>query len=347
MSKIDAFLKSITQDSSETINWSANLGDFVLKIIPVNAQNALLVVGSSGKILLLHKWSGKTLLSANLPVSMVFFAEIDAAQKTVIIGTDKGIFALNSENLEQEHFHQENQWFEKGKWLADHFLASFGKTFMVFKSENGSFELVKKDNSFTSTISAIECNGTSALVSNYGGITQYDLGDGFDTFKSFPWNTSLLELAWSPDRKYISSGTQERSVHFWPYPFEPDADFEISGFEAKVSQICWSDDSKFLALNADEDVHVWSFEDGPPVGKSPVELKGALGKIVKIHFKNSLLIACSKEGFIFSYLPDVSSRFINIKTVDGEITELFVDEEEENIVVGTADGLITSMEINI
>lgn len=347
MDKINQLLKSLSNDSSDVMNWNINLDDYVLKIIAFDEPKTVLIVGSGGKLLLVNKWTGKTIHYLKIPVDMVFFAESKPSQKTVIVGTDRGLFAINTDSFDCQHFYKENKWFEKGSWQNNYFLSSYGKTLLIFDTQNEPFDLLKKDDSFTSTISAIASNGSSFLVSNYGGIREYNSADGFDNYKNFPWQTSLLELAWSPDKKYISSGTQERNIHFWPYPFEPEADFEMSGYPSKVNQICWTDDAHFLALNCDEEVHIWSFENGPPMNQAPQVLKCALGKIVKIHFKNSLLVACSQEGFVISFLPDVSSKLVNIRSVDGEITELCVDAEEETMFVGTNEGLVSSFDIDI
>ena len=46
-------------------------------------------------------------------------------------------------------------------------------------------------------------------------------------------------------------------------------------------------------------------------------------------------------------MPDVSSKFINIGLVDGEISELCVGADEETMLIGTNEGLVSSFDIDI
>ena len=45
-------------------------------------------------------------------------------------------------------------------------------------------------------------------------------------------------LAWSPDAKYIATGEQDSTVHFWRV--KSGADAQMWGFPTKVLQLSWS-----------------------------------------------------------------------------------------------------------
>lgn len=331
----------------ELINWEATTGDYIFSIINFDKPRYLLVFDTSAGVTILQSYNGKVLQKIQLEANMAFFAEKNKDENTVIIGTDKGLFKIEVTTFEVVHFLKNNSWFEKGTWGNNYFLTSSGKSLWVYELIDQQLVLLKKDDTFNSTISGIVFNKGSFLVSNYGEIRAYEINKGFELFESYPWQTSLLTLAWSPNKKYISSGTQEKSVHFWEYPFVENADFEISGFPRKITQICWSDDSQLLALNAEDDVHIWSFKKGPPLNSSPQTLTGGLGNITKMYFKKELLLAASKDGFIFAFTPRLRSKFINIKAIDGEITEMCVDDKEETLFVGTAEGNVFSFDIDI
>ena len=347
MKILDNIGKIFKADTADLINWEANTDDYVFSILNFDKRHFLMVFDSSAAVTILQTQNGKVLHKVQLEANMAFFAEKNSEENTVIIGTDKGLFKMDVSTFEVDYFLKNNNWFEKGTWGNNYFLTSSGKTLWVYELIDQALVLIKKDDSFNSTISGIVFNKGSFLVSNYGEIRAYEINDGFETFESYPWQTSLLALAWSPNKRYISSGTQEKSVHFWEYPFEQDADFEISGFNRKITQICWSDDSKLLALNSDDDVHIWSFKNGPPINASPQTLRGGLGNITKIYFKKELLLAASKEGFIIAFTPRLRSKLINIKSVDGEITEMTTDDREETLFVGTAEGKVFSFDIDI
>ena len=72
-----------------------------------------------------------------------------------------------------------------------------------------------------------------------------------------------------------------------------------------------------------------------------------MGKINHIHFQNSLLIATTKAGFIFFFLPEETSKFISIKSVNESITALWVDDAEHNVYIGTENGKIYAFDIEI
>lgn len=335
------------ENSIDTSNWKYNCDDYILDIISIRNKNNLLLICSNGKIVLLERKTGELVKESNLPVSIVFFASNNSENDLIIVGTDLGFFSIDS-NLNVNHLYSTKKWAEKGRWnnSGNVFFGAIGKNLCVFKNVDNQLQLVLEDASFESSISAIICKDDAFIVSNYGGVRLYESGNNFE-YELFPWKTSLLELAWSPDKKYIASGTQENAVHFWPYPFKKEQDFEISGYESKITHLCWSEDSTSLAINGSEDICIWPFIDGPPFGQKPQVLIGGKGKITTLFFKNNTVIAGTSKGYVLFYYPSKSNQIVQLNYVANEVTQILVDEENYEFFVGTKEGEVFSFDIEI
>ena len=342
---INYLLKQLKQQSLDETVWCSSVNDYVLQLFLDTKEEKLFVVGSSGTISVLSTKNGSVTAQIKLPVDMVFAAEFDKQKTLLVLGTDQGVMQVNEE-LSSTFIIQKNAWFEHvklnetGKLL----FASSGKTLFVFNSVKNAFVPFTSDSSFTSTISAIAYNDGSFLVSNYGGIREYSEAT-VNEYNFFPWKTSLLKLAWSPNKKYIASGTQESAVHFWPYPFVAKQDFQISGFHAKVNHLCWAKNGDKLALNANEDLSVWDFSDGPPIGKTPINLQCSMGKITAMYYKNELLITATKQGVILLFEPEKSTKISSILSVENSVSNLCVSANESVLYIATENGGVMAFDI--
>jgi WD40 repeat protein len=62
--------------------------------------------------------------------------------------------------------------------------------------------------------------------------------------RRFEWKGSILRLAWSPNGRFVATGDQDSTVHFW---FEEDRrDLQMSGYPTKVREL-WNAASRYLA----------------------------------------------------------------------------------------------------
>jgi WD40 repeat protein len=302
---------------------------------------------SEGNVFLVEAKKGEIIRQFDNIAELIFSSVIHPQSNNLFVGTSTGVFSISMEG-EIIHVISEDGWFEHITISKDGsilFVAK-GKTMYILKQNNNIYELVKKDDSFNSTISDILYSHNAFLVSNYGGVREYRTED-LNNFNVFEWKTSLLSTSWSPDKKYIVAGTQENAIHFWPYPLESGKDFQINGYQSKVIKMIWSKDSNQFVVNSFEDVHIWDFSDGPPAGKSPITLRCGFGKIVDIYYRKSFLIAASEKGFIFYFIPDISERFITIQSIGSEITSISISDDENELYVGTKKGLLYSFEITI
>ena len=337
-SKVDYAIKQLIDDSKSSLNWRLNLDCFILKIIAVPSSEFIWVVGSEEKVFLIDGETATIVKEFENLAEIIFSAVMHPKTHDLILCTSSGIQLLTFEG-EIISLVEEEDWFEHIAISSDgrFILASKGKTLYSLEQKDEKYELIAKDNSFTSTISDVIFNVDSFLISNYGGVREYPISN-LEEYTLFEWKTSLLNISWSPDKKYIAAGTQENAIHFWPYPLEEEKDFQMGGYQTKVDTILWSADSTQFLVNGVEDVHIWDFSDGPPFGKSPKILTCGYGKIIDFVYDGNLLIAVSEEGIIFYFLPNKSNEFINIKAIDAEITCLSSAGIGRNAYVGSKSG---------
>lgn len=346
-SNSDKILNRLEDESKQDINWVLNLDCFILKIITIPLTEIAWVVASEEIVYLVNTKKGEIINKFENISELIFSAVIHPKTNDLLISTSSGVFILSTQGIILNLIN-EIGWFEHLTISKEGNIvfAAKGRTLYILEIKDNSYEVLSKDASFNSTISDIIFNDDSFLVSNYGSVRQYKT-QNLEDYQAFEWKTSLLTISWSPDKKYIAAGTQENGIHFWPYPFEKETDFQINGYRSKVHKIIWENNATEFIVNCYEDVHIWDFSDGPPMGKSPITLKCGFGKITDINYKGNVLVAASEKGFIFYFLPANSEKLIQIHSVESEISCISMNKNENELYVGSKSGELYCFAITV
>ena len=87
--------------------------------------------------------------------------------------------------------------------------------------------------------------GADVLASTcYGELNLWDVQTA-EPVRRFAWKGSMIALAWSPDGRYLATGNQDATVHFWLA--QGDEDLEMAGYPSKVRTVAWDASSRYLA----------------------------------------------------------------------------------------------------
>jgi len=113
-------------------------------------------------------------------------------------------------------------------------------------------------------------DGNRIAVARYNGVSVWTLGDTPQPPTDLAWRGSHTGVTWSPDGEYIVTSTQEREMHCWS--LADGGDMRMSGYPGKIRSMSWTADSAFLSASGADTVTSWSFTDGGPQGKPPLEL---------------------------------------------------------------------------
>lgn len=342
---IGEIFNRLKEESDGNINWTLALDSYILKVLPIESLDLIWVISSEKQVFLIDKNNGKIIMQFDNIADLIFSALVHPITQQLFIGSSNGVFILDFDGTIKQLV-SEHGWFEHLSISNDGaiFFVSKGKTLYILKQKNNSYQLVKKDTSFRSSISNIIFSHDSFLVSNYGSIREYTMSD-LKNHTIYECKTSILSTSWSPDMKYIVASTQENAFHFWSYPFEHGKDFIVNGYQSKITSMIWSNNATELVVNNFEDIHIWDFSEGSPTSKGPLTLRCGFGKIIDIYYKKKLLVAATEKGFIFCFIPNSSERFTQIQSVDGEITCILINEDESKLFVGTKSGNLYSLNI--
>lgn len=211
----------------------------------------------------------------------------------------------------------------KGKWidkLAAHrsngsFAASVGKMALVVDKSSEMREF----GPHASTVAAIDFSkdGSRIATAHYGGITVWSTGQVTLPPRRFAWQGSHVALKWSPDGKFIATGTQENDIHVWR--IAQASDMRMQGYPAKVKSLSWSADARWLYTSSQPVFTAWPFAGKGPEGKPPLQFgdEGAgLLTVVAAHPAAEFVAGGYDSGEL--QLGDIKTRrSVVLKMADG------------------------------
>jgi WD40 repeat protein len=202
---------------------------------------------------------------------------------------------------------------QKGKWidkLAAHrsngtFAASVGKMALVVDKAGEPREF----GPHPSTVTAVDFSkdGSRIAAAHYGGVTIWSIGQVTLPPRKFGWQGSHVALKWSPDGKFVATGTQENDIHVWR--IAQASDMRMQGYPAKVKSLSWSADARWLYTSSQPVFTAWPFAGKGPEGKPPLQFgdEGAgLITVVAAHPAAEFVVGGYDSGEL--QLGDIKTR---------------------------------------
>lgn len=181
--------------------------------------------------------------------------------------------------------------------------------------------------------------GLELTSSAYGGVRLWS-PDGGDAVREFVWKGSVLRLAWSPDGKYLATGDQDSTVHFWIAA--TGQDLHMFGYPMKVRELAWDKESRFLATGGGSQVTVWDCSGKGPEGSTPLQLAGHDGDatVSALAFQQGspLLASGGSDGKVLLWRPVEGKRRQAETRLGAGVTHLAWSCDDCRLAVGTNDG---------
>lgn len=154
----------------------------------------------------------------------------------------------------------------------------------------------------------------------YGGVSLFETHRPH-AVRELAWTGSSVVLAWSPDGRFIATGDQDASVHFWNV--RSGGDLMMSGYPRKVRELAWRADGKRLATGGGPEVCIWN-TTGSPEGTRPLQLEFHDVPISAIGYVGSsmALMSADEDGVVALWQPGIEKQPIAIDETHGGATVL-------------------------
>jgi WD40 repeat protein len=236
-------------------------------------------------------------------------------------------------------------WVERVAWSPSGGLlaSAAGKKLKVW---NARGELVREYPDHPSTITDIAWKpGTVELASAAYGRTAVWTPDHGEPRRAFEWKGSVLALAWSPDGKYLATGDQDSTVHFWVA--RSGRDLMMSGFQMKVRELSWDPTGRFLATGGGDTVCVWDCSGKGPEGREPILLEGHEAPLTAVAYQKAgtLLATASEDGTVRLWKPAKGARPQAVQEFDSGVSQILWGPDDRTLAVGTEEGIVALLAV--
>ena len=186
-------------------------------------------------------------------------------------------------------------------------------------------------------------DGSAIAVAAYNGVTVHVPGKQWQPRK-YTWKGSSLVLAWSPDAKYMATGEQDSTVHFWHVKSGEDA--QMWGFPTKVLELSWDSTGRWLATGGGASICLWDCNGPGPAGRAPRQFDAHLSKLTQLAFQpdGRLLASADTEGYLFLWEPFQHNKVIGALSLSAPATCLRWLKGGK-LAVGQRDGTVALFEL--
>ena len=280
--------------------WRTNIDDHPIGLAWSPDGSILAVAGVSGPITLFNGADGA--LQQRLPGHAVDTMAISWHKDSRLlasVGQDGKVRVWDAETgTQRSEMAGGASWVERVAFspVDDWLVSAAGRKLRLW---NSSGALVREYPDANSTITDIKWrhDGKQFAISAYNGVVLYDPNEA-EPLRRFEWQGSTLTLEWSPDGKYIATGDQDSTVHFWIT--DTGKDLQMWGYETKVLELAWSFNNRYLATGGGTQIVIWDCSGKGPENTRPMMLEGhqRLIKHLKFQPHGMLLASGGNDGLL-------------------------------------------------
>jgi WD40 repeat protein len=182
--------------------------------------------------------------------------------------------------------------------------------------------------------------GQELATAHYGGVTLW-LPESDEARSRLIWQGSSLALAWSPSGRYIATGEQDSTVHFWNV--DTGQDLHMYGYETKVRELAWDAGGRWLATGGGSTIPVWDCSGKGPEGRKPVMLKGhdASPSVLQYQRGGPLLLSGGLDGLVAVWHPVKTTKPLAVAQLDRPVAQVAWSPDDQRIAVGDNSGMVT------
>jgi len=187
--------------------------------------------------------------------------------------------------------------------------------------------------------------GRDLAAAMNGGLVVHRIEPPRFQLRHYKWAAPCLTAAFSPSSRFLATGTQDGSVHFWH--LSTGRDSQMRGYPGRVEIMSWSGDSRYLATAADEQVVLWDFSGKGPEGSRPLQLRGHTDRIECLAFQpgGNHLVTGGRDWRLSLWLPGKATTALDAQLTVSEPTCLRWSADGRFVAAGERNGRLSIYEL--
>ena len=197
----------------------------------------------------------------------------------------------------------------------------------------------------TAVALAFDKPGTDIGVALNGEIAVHRVEKSRYETRRYKWPAPCLTVNFSGNGRYLASGMADGTLHFWNRSTGKDS--QMRGYDGKVQLVGWSDNSRYLASSAGNDVVLWDFSGRGPEGTRPIVLSGHTDRIDSFHWQpgGEHFITGGRDWRLSLWRPAKARQPIDVQMVDAEISAVRWSQDGKRVAVGDKQGRLTVFDL--
>jgi len=324
---------------------SVALDTYVVDIAWAPDGGALAVAGGEGGVVLVEDVADKprARVLGEHAMGALAVAWRPASNIVASSGQDSAVVLWNTtDGVVLERLRPGTGWTERLAYSPDgKLLATATGKVLALWDEAG--ELVHRFEPHAATIAAIAWAkpGRDLAAATQGAICVHRIEPPQFNLRRYAWPAACLTVAFSANGKFLASGTQDGTVHFWNLVTGKDS--QMRGYGSKVLLTEWSANSRYLATATGNDVVVWDFGGKGPEGTHPMELRGHTERISALAFQpnGAYLVSAGRDWRISLWQPGKETVALDAHLSAGEISAIRWSPDGRRLAVGESKGRMT------
>jgi WD40 repeat protein len=193
---------------------------------------------------------------------------------------------------------------------------------------------------------AFDKPGTDLGVALNGEVAVHRIvkGGRYET-RRYKWDAPCLTVNFSPNGRFLASGMADGSLHFWNRSSGKDS--QMRGYDGRVENVAWVDNSRYLATSTGSEVIVWDFGGKGPEGTKPIVLNGHTERVDCFAWQpgGEHLVSGGRDWRLNLWRPNKVTQPIDVQLSDSEISVVRWAPDGKRLAVGEKTGRVTLFEL--
>jgi WD40 repeat protein len=197
----------------------------------------------------------------------------------------------------------------------------------------------------TAVALAFDRPGTDLGVALNGELAVHRIEKSRYETRRYKWPAACLTVNFSGNGRFLASGMADGSLHFWNRSTGKDS--QMRGYDGKVQLVGFSDNSRYLASSAGNEVVLWDFSGRGPEGTKPIVLSGHTERVDSFAWQpgGEHLLSGGRDWRLALWRPGKAKQPIDVQMVDSEISVVRWSADGKRVAVGEKQGRVSIFDL--